>query len=62
MTFTIDTSRDMETKVCLKLSRNSKTDGIISEPFYIKVCSSNCPLIPDGCQALQNKTTNNYKI
>ncbi len=52
LTVTIDTSIDKETKVCLKSSRNGKTDSMISEPFYLKICSSNCPLMPDGCQAL----------
>ena len=59
MNVTIDTSTDKETKVCLKLSRNGKTDAMISEPFYINVCSSSCPSMPDGCQALQNNTENN---
>ena len=59
MNVTLDTSRDIETKVCLKFSRNGKTDAMISEPFYIKECSSNCPSMPDGCQALQNNTENN---
>ena len=61
LTVTIDTSKDKETKVCLKLSRNDKTGAMISEPFYINVCTSNCPSIPSGCQALQNKTDINWK-
>ena len=58
---TIDTSEDKETKVCLKLSRNGKTGAMISEPFYINVCSSKCPSVLDGCQALKNKTENKFK-
>ncbi len=61
LTVTIDTLKDKESKVCLKLSRNGKAGAMISEPFYINVCSSNCPSIPDGCQALQNKTDINWK-
>ena len=56
--FTIDTSLDKESKVCLKFLRNDKTDIMMSEPFYMKVCSI-CPSIPDGCQTLKN-TTNIY--
>ena len=51
LTVTIDTTIDQENKVCLKFSRNGKTDAMISEPFYLKVCLV-CPSIPDGCQTL----------
>ena len=60
LTVTIDTTIDQENKVCLKFSRNEETDTMMSEPFFIKVCSV-CPSMPDGCQAVENNTNINSK-
>ncbi len=39
---TINTSRASESNVCMKFSRNGKTDLIMSEPFKLKVINI-CP-------------------
>ena len=42
VTITIDTSKVFGSQVCLKFSRNGKTDVMMSEPFYLKVFDP-CP-------------------
>ena len=35
----MDTSTAKDNQVCLKFSRNGKTDVLMSEPFYLEVYS-----------------------